>query len=113
MKLIGFIFITGLIILYFLDSAFRIDLFNLETAVHVLIRFFTGFLVLGIGVFYEHLIRLRSSVYIILALFLGDDILDYFRDVNSFTPEFILLGIYMLIWGALMGYATMRRYKKS
>jgi len=33
--------------------------------------------------------------------------------VNSFTPEVILLGIYMLLWGALTGYVTVRQIRKS
>ncbi|MBL1264205.1 hypothetical protein [Candidatus Methylomicrobium oryzae] len=113
MKLIGLILFLGLIALYFLDAAFRLEMLTLEMLGHIALRFFTGFLILGIGVFYEHVIRFKSSVFIILALLLGDDIFDYYRNVNSFTPEVILLSIYMLLWGALTGYVTMRYIKKS
>lgn len=113
MKLIGLILFLGLVALYFLDAAFRLEMMTFEMLGHIALRFFTGFLILGIGVFYEHTIRFRSSVYIILVLLLGDDIFDYYRNVNSFTPEVILLSIYMLLWGALTGYATMRHFKKS
>jgi hypothetical protein len=113
MKLIGFILFLGIIILYFLDAAFRLELLTLEMLGHIALRFFTGFLILGVGVFYEQVIPFKSSMFIILALLLGDDIFDYYRNVNSFTPEVILLSIYMLLWGALMGYVTIRHIKKS
>jgi hypothetical protein len=113
MKLIGFILFLGLILLYFLDAAFRVELLTLEMLGHISLRFFTGFAILGIGVFYQHAIRFKSSMIIILALLLGDDIYDYYRDVDSFAPEVILLSIYMLLWGALTGYVTIRHFKKS
>lgn len=113
MKLIGFILFLGIIILYFLDAAFRLEMLTLEMLGHIALRFFTGFAILGVGVFYQHVIRIKSAGFIILALLLGDDIFDYYRDVKSFTPEVILLSIYMLLWGALMGYVTMRHIKKS
>jgi hypothetical protein len=112
MKLIGLILFLGLIALYFLDAAFKVEMLSLEMLGHIALRFITGFLILGIGVFYEHAIPFKSSVFIILALLLGDDIFDYYRNVNSFTPEVILLSIYMLLWGALMGYVTMRHMRK-
>lgn len=113
MKLIGFILFIGLLLLYFLAAAFKLDMLTLEMLSHIAIRFLIGFLILGIGVFYGHAIRFKSSMFIILALVLGDDIFDYYRNVNSFTPEVILLGIYMLLWGALTGYATARQIRKS
>ncbi|MEC4750295.1 hypothetical protein [Methylomicrobium sp. Wu6] len=111
MKLIGFILFIGLILLYFLAAAFKLDMLTLEMLSHIAIRFLIGFMILGIGVLYEHVIRFKSSVFIILTLVLGDDIFDYYRNVNSFTPEVILLGIYMLLWGALTGYVAMRLIK--
>ena len=112
MKLIGLIIFLGLIILYFLDAAFRLEMLTMEMLGHIVLRFFIGFMILGIGVFYEHAIRFKSSMLIILVLVLGDDIFDYYRNVNSFTPEVILLSMYMLLWGALTGYITMRQIKK-
>jgi hypothetical protein len=113
MKLMGLILFLGVVILYFLDAAFRLEMLTLEMLGHIALRFFAGFLILGIGVFYEHTLRFKSSLYLILALLLGDDIFDYYRNVNSFTPEIILLSIYMLLWGALTGYVTIRHLKKS
>ena len=113
MKLIGLILFLGLIILYFLDAAFRLEMLTPEMLGHIALRFFTGFMVLGVCVFYEHVMRLKHSLWILLVLLLGDDIWDYLRGVDSFTPEVLLLSIYMLLWGALTGYLTMRQIKKS
>jgi hypothetical protein len=66
MKLIGIVTIAGLILLYFMDSAFKIQIMNPEMFIHSAIRFFTGFILIGIGVFYAHKIKLKSAVYLIL-----------------------------------------------
>jgi hypothetical protein len=103
--------IAGLILLYFVDEAFKIQIMNWEMLIHSAIRFFTGFILIGIGVCYAHKIRLKSAVYLILALVLADDIMDYFRNVDSFSFEDTLHGVYMLLWGSLMGYVFMRQSK--
>lgn len=105
------IMIAGLILLYFVDAAFKIQIMNWEMLIHSAIRFFTGFILLGIGVFYAHKIRLKSAVYLVLALVLADDIMDYFRNVYSFSFEVMLHSIYMLLWGSLMGYVFMKQLK--
>jgi len=51
MKLVSIVIIAGLILLYFIDSAFKLNPFNSEMLIHSGLRFLTGFLVLGIGVF--------------------------------------------------------------
>ncbi|MDD1612671.1 MAG: hypothetical protein LUQ57_05960 [Methylococcaceae bacterium] len=113
MKLIGLILFIGLILLFFLTTAFKLEMLTAEMLGHIALRFFTGFVILGVGAYYQHIIRFKHSVFIILALLLGDDIWDYYRQVNSFTPEVILLSIYMLLWGALTGYVTVRQIRKS
>ncbi|MEQ1620842.1 MAG: hypothetical protein ABL919_05505 [Methylococcales bacterium] len=107
------VFLTGLIGLYFVDSALKQNIFTEELFVHSLIRFVSGFVILGIGVFYSHAIRFKSSIYIVLALVLADDLLDYVRHVDSFSPELMLHSIYMLLWGALMGFVVMRQLKNN
>lgn len=109
--LIGLIFFVGLIISYLLAVAFRLDMLTGEMLVHVALRFFTGFVILGIGVFYEHLFRLKHSLWFILVLFLADDCYDYYRNIDSFTPEVLIVSLFMLLWGALLGYVTMRAFK--
>ena len=111
MKLIGIVMIAGLILLYFVDAAFKIQIMNWEMLTHSALRFFTGFILIGIGVFYTHKIRLKSAVFLVFALVLADDIMDYFRKVDSFSFEDTLHGVYMLLWGSLMGYAYMKYSK--
>lgn len=102
--------VAGFVLLYFMDSAFKISLFDMEMLVHGGLRFISGFLILGIGVFYAHQIRLKFAVCLLLALVVGDDIWDYARNVNSFSVELMLHGIYMISWGALAGYVLMKRW---
>jgi hypothetical protein len=111
MKLISLATIAGLILLYFVDAAFKIHIMSWEMLTHSGLRFFTGFTLIGIGVFYAHKIRLTSAILVVLALVLADDIMDYTRKVNSFNFEYTLHGVYMLLWGSLMGYATMKYWK--
>ena len=111
MKLISIVTIAGLILLYFVNAAFKIQIMNWEMLTHSALRFFTGFVLIGVGVLYAHKIRLMSAVYLILALVLADDIMDYFRKVDSFSFEDTLHGVYMLLWGSLMGYAFMKHLK--
>ena len=111
MKTSVLVMIAGLILLYFVDAAFKIQIMNWEMLIHSALRFFTGFVLIGIGVFYAHKIRLKSAVYLILALVLADDIMDYFRKVDSFSFEVMLHSIYMLLWGSLMGYVFMKQSK--
>lgn len=111
MKLVSLVMIAGLILLYFVDAAFKIQIMNWEMLTHSALRFFTGFILIGIGVFYAHKIRLKSAVFLILALVLADDIMDYYRKVDSFSFEDTLHGVYMLLWGSLMGYAYMKYSK--
>jgi hypothetical protein len=113
MKLISFAMLAGLVVLYFMDIAFRIDILNLEMFIHSVIRFALGFILLGGVVFYSHLLRFKSAIGIILVLVLADDIMDYFRRVDSFKLEVMLHSIYMLFWGSLIGYLVMKNIKKS
>ena len=110
MRLVSIVIIAGLILLYFIDSAFKLNPFNVEMLIHSGLRFLTGFLVLGIGVFYAHKIRLKFAVCLVLALALGDDIWDYTRNINSFSFEVMLHSIYMLVWGSLTGYVLMKQW---
>ncbi len=113
MKLIGIVTIAGLILLYFMDAAFKLQIMNLEMLIHSALRFFTGFILIGIGVFYAHKIKLKSAVYLILALVLADDIMDYVRKVEDFRFEITIHGIYMLLWGSLTGYVFMKQLKNK
>jgi hypothetical protein len=111
MILLNIAVFVGLILLYFVNAAFKVDIFNWEMFIHSGIRFFTGFLILGIGFFYEQKIGFKIAVYLVLALILTDDILDYYRGVTKISPELVLHGIYMLAWGCLVGYSFIRYIK--
>ena len=113
MKLITIVTIAGLMLLYFMDAAFKLQIMNLEMLIHSALRFFTGFILIGIGVFYAHKIKLKSAVYLILALVLADDIMDYVRKVADFRFEITIHGIYMLLWGSLTGYVFMKQLKNK
>jgi len=108
MKLITVVIITGLILLYFLDTALKIALFNQEMLIHSAIRFFTGFIIIGIGVFYAHKIKFKTSVGLALALVLADDVYDYFRNIDSFKFEVMIHGVFFLAWGSILGYLFMK-----
>jgi hypothetical protein len=112
MKLISFVLIAGLVVLYFMDVAFKLDFFNWEMLIHSAIRFLTGFILLGIGVFYAHTLRFKSAVIVVLMLVLADDVLDYTRGIYSFSFEVMIHGIFMLLWGSLVGYLVMKNWSK-
>lgn len=105
--------IVGFVLLYFVSAAFKIQMMNWEMLVHSVLRFLIGFILIGISVLYAHKLRLRSAVFLVLALVLTDDVVDYFRDINSFSFENTLHGIYMLLWGSLMGYLFMKYVKNK
>ena len=111
MKLLAVILVLGLIPIYLMNAAFRIDTLSSELLIHGALRFFTGFFLIGIVYFYEHKIKLKSLVYLILAMLLADDIWDYSRNVDSFKPEIQLYGAYVLLWGSLAGYISIRQMK--
>ncbi|MFI3185946.1 MAG: hypothetical protein QX198_08195 [Methylococcaceae bacterium] len=104
MKLLSIVIVAGLILLFFMDTAFKLNPFNAEMLIHSGLRFLAGLLVLGIGVFYAHSISLKFALGLLLTLVLADDIWDYTRNVDSFSFEVMLHGIYMMLWGALVGY---------
>ncbi|MGR9072075.1 MAG: hypothetical protein ACU833_03305 [Gammaproteobacteria bacterium] len=112
MKIVWTVFLIGLVLLYFVNAALRIEIMNLEMLTHSLIRFFIGFFILGIWCLSSQKLKLKYSIYLILALLLGDDAYDHYRNVDSLTPEIFLQGMYMLIWGAVTGYVFMKRLKK-
>lgn len=112
MKSVYIAIVLGLVLLYFVNAAVKVDIFNWEMFIHSCIRFFAGFIVLGISYFYEHKLSLKIAIYLVTVLVLTDDMLDYFRNVDSFSAEFMLHNIYMLTWGSLLGYLTMRHLKR-
>jgi di/tricarboxylate transporter len=113
MKAVGVVMVVGFILLYFVNAAFKVDIWQEEILIHSAIRFFAGFIAIGIWVFSKHRIRFMNVFYVVLALVLADDIWDYFRNINSFRPEAMLHSSYMLLWGALAGYVSARQLKNK
>ncbi|MFA5983270.1 MAG: hypothetical protein WC782_04585 [Methylococcaceae bacterium] len=112
MKAVAIVLLLGLFGLYFVDAAFKIEIFHAEILIHSTIRFFTGFFVIGILYFYTHKIRFKSLVALVFGLLIADDVVDYFRHVESFNAEAILFSFYMLLWGSVTGYVFMKQVKK-
>jgi hypothetical protein len=111
MKGVSIAIFVGLLLLYFVNAALKVNIFEWEMLIHSGIRFFTGFVILGISCFYEHKINLKIAVYLVLALVLADDVMDYYRNVTRFSVELILHGVYMLLWGSVVGYFSIRYVK--
>ncbi len=109
MKLFYAVLGMGVIVFYFVDSAFHIDTFSLEMLTHKLVRFFIGFAILSIWGWYEEKISIKIALYIILAFLVSDDIFDYIRDIDSLSFEMIIHDLLMLAWGAVAGFFFMRR----
>lgn len=110
MKWVATVTVIGLLLMYFINAAFRISVLEVEMLIHSSIRYFTGFVIFGIFCFYGHSLKFKTAAYTVLALMLADDIYDYIRDVNSFRLEILLHSLYMIIWGSLTGYLFMRQF---
>lgn len=94
----------GLILLYFLDISLRVGSLNLEMFIHNLVRFFTGFVFLGIWVWKKHKLKFKIAMYIILVFLISDDIFDYVRGINNLRLEILIHDFYVVVWGAVSGY---------
>ncbi len=100
--------IVGAIALYLMKAAFHIDYFSSEILVHTTVRFVSGFVFLGIWVWYKHRLKLKAALYCILFLLILDDIVDYFRQINSLSFEMVIYDTFVVVWGAAIGYFLMR-----
>lgn len=113
MKLLLSTIIIGLILVYVMGAAFRIDNLNLEMLVHNTVRFATGFVFLGIWVGYKRRLKLKLALYIVLALLVADDIVDYFRNINNLRLEMVIHDSFIVVWGAITGFLTMRKFYRK
>jgi hypothetical protein len=50
---------------------------------------------------------------VVLALVLADDVMDYYRHIDSFHVEVMLHSLFMLLWGAVTGYAFSKAWKAN
>jgi hypothetical protein len=111
MKMLFFSIILGLILLYFLNIAvFKAPILNLIWSIHGGIRFLAGFLILGVSYFYARALTFRNALYITASIIAADYLYDYYMQEYWFNFEIILHGIFMIVWGAILGYLT-AKYK--
>lgn len=114
MKMLSFTFILGTIFLYFLNIAIlKSAIPNLEWMIHAGTRFAAGFFIMGLSYFYAKALSLKQALKITLVIVVLDYLYDYFIESYRLNFEIILHGIYMLLWGALMGYLTGRHMKNN
>ena len=114
MKIFSVCLFLGLIALNFIDVALRVENLNLEMFTHNLVRFFVGFLFLGIWVWYKQKLKFKVSLYLVLVILVSDDIYDYIRDINNLSFEMLIHDLYILIWGALSGFFFVKYlYRKT
>jgi hypothetical protein len=95
--------IIGLILLYLIDSAFQIDGLKPEMLMDNLVRFFLGFMLIGIWGLAKHRLKLKIFMYIIFIFLISDGIFDYIQNVSTLDMEMILHDLYIFVWGAVSG----------
>lgn len=114
MKMLIFSFMTGLVLLYFVNIAIlKSPILNLEWSIHAGIRFLLGFIILGIVFFYERAVKFKSALYLTAGIVAADYLYDYYVEAYRLNFEIILHGIFMIIWGAILGYLTAKYLKES
>ncbi|OAI01341.1 hypothetical protein [Methylomonas methanica] len=114
MKILSFTFIIGVIFLYFMNMAMlKTAIPNMEWIIHAGTRFLLGFFVMGVSCFYAKSLRFKNALKLILVIVILDYFYDYYIEAYRLNFQIILHGIYMLVWGALMGYlaASLRANK--
>jgi hypothetical protein len=114
MKTLVFSIIVGSVLLYFFNIALlKTPLLDLDWSFHAALRFSAGFFILGVSYFYAKALTFKNALYITVCILIADYIYDYNIAVYRLNFEIILHGIYMLIWGALLGYLTARYIKEK
>ncbi|MFK5950823.1 MAG: hypothetical protein QM500_18880 [Methylococcales bacterium] len=104
MKLFYLCLLLGLAILYFIDAALKIDNLSREMLFHNLIRFFSGFVILGIWNLYRHKLKIKVALYLIFAFMISDGVFDYVRNIDNLTFDMLIHDSYVIIWGAISGF---------
>lgn len=108
MKFILSAVFLGLIVLYFMGAAFHSNDFTLEMLIHNTVRFVSGFVFIGIWVWYKRRLKLKIALYTLLTLLVLDDIVDYFRNVDNLSLEMVIHDSFIVLWGAIIGFLSMR-----
>jgi hypothetical protein len=114
MKMLIFSFIVGVFLLYFLNIAIlKTPVLDLHWSVHAGLRFLIGFIILGVSCFYAQAIKFKTAVYITACIVTMDYFYDYYALAHRLKLEIILHGIFMMIWGAILGYLTTKYIKEQ
>lgn len=107
MKMLSFIFILGAVFLYFINIAIlKTAIPNMEWSIHAGTRFLIGFFVMGVSYFFAKVLSFKQALKLTLIIVILDYIYDYYIESYRLNFEIIMHGIYMLVWGSLMGYLT-------
>lgn len=113
MKLLVLSFIVGVILLYFLNIAIlKTPILDLDWSIHAGLRFLIGFIILGVSFFYSHAIKFKSAVYITAGIVGMDYIYDFYVQAYRLNLEIVFHGIFMMVWGAILGYLTAKYVKE-
>jgi len=114
MKMLVFSFIVGVVLLYLLNIAIlKTPLLDLHWSIHAGIRFLVGFFLLGVSFFYAHALKLKTAVYITGFIVVIDYIYDLYTQTSGFELETLFHGIFMIIWGTILGYLTAKYIKEQ
>ncbi|MDX8127328.1 hypothetical protein QLH52_08555 [Methylomonas sp. OY6] len=112
MKMLSFSFILGLALLYFMNLAIlKTAILSSEWSIHAGTRFLVGFFIMGVSYFYAKSLSFKTTLKLILIIVTLDYLYDYYIEAYRLNFEIILHGIYMLVWGALMGYLAARYWQ--
>ncbi len=114
LKILAFSFIVGLVLLYFLNIAIlKTPILDLDWSIHAGLRFLVGFFILGISCFYTSAVNFKKAMYITVCIVTTDYIYDYYIQAYRLQFEIIFHGIFMIIWGAILGYLTAKYIKEK
>ena len=114
MKIFWVVFTVGLTGLYFVNMAMlKMPYLNWDWGKHAAFRFFLGFFILGVNAFYANKLKFTSALKVILVLAFLDYLYDYFIEAYRLNFEIILHGLYMLVWGSIMGYLACKDFNNK
>jgi hypothetical protein len=114
MKMLVFSIVVGFVLLYFLNIAvFKAPILNLLWSIHAVVRFLAGFFILGISYFYAKSLTFKTALVITACIIAADYLYDYNMQEYNINFEIILHGIFMIIWGAILGYLTVKYINRS
>jgi len=113
MKKLHATLIFGLILLFFIDTAFKIDGLTQEMLINNSVRFFWGFLLLLVWGSSQQKRKYKVLFYVFIFFILSDAIFDYVQDILDL--EMMLHDLFIFIWGAISGYFFVNylHYKKA